>query len=154
MPTVDLLGDEAAQDAADEDISGKVLLSADAGVADHRSQSVSQQLWQRSRIFMSDHTCHCPCRSRVLGRERRASLKEVSRAVSLQRSLPAQRVFQRFNGNQAVEGGLTSEQASFTPMVIVGGIAQQPQACRTSDQRTNPGTGNRVVVTDRLRIVR
>ena len=83
MAAVDMLCDQIAHNAGNEDVGREVLARANARVAHRRSQAVSQQLWERSGILVCNHSGHSPCCSAVLRWERRSPLKEMPRAVSL-----------------------------------------------------------------------
>ena len=133
---------------------GKCCSALNPRVADQRGQAIGQQFRKRAGILVRNHSRHRPRRSAVFGRKRSAALKKVPAAVPLKRALTAQPVLEDFRRNQAVDRGFAGQQPGFPPMLVVRGKTQQPQTRRAAHQRAHPGVGKRVVVAERLGIVR
>src|SRR5260370_34652588 len=66
MPAVNILREKVSNHAANEHVRRKMLVSFHTRDTDQRRQAVHHDLSERSRVFMCDHRCQRPCRSRVL----------------------------------------------------------------------------------------
>ncbi len=80
--------------------------------------------------------------------ERSAALKKRAAAITLEGPLAPQRIFNGFHGNEAVKSSLAGKQSCLAPVLIVGGITEDPHARSTADQRGDAGGGKRIVMAD------
>src|SRR5580704_12243979 len=133
MTTVNVLRDHLPHHAADEDVRIKMLPRPDARIAHERSQTIRENFGYWPRIFVGYYPSHRPrCRG-MLRRERRASAKKWTTAVALKRPLSPQRVLQRLNRNQTIDGRLARQKPGFPPMLAMRRITQEPHRCCAPD---------------------
>src|SRR5580704_8215487 len=152
---VDLLRDEIAQYCADKNIRWEVLAATHAGIADRGSQAIGHKLGKGAGILVGENPRHCPCRSGVFrGKGGAARLEERPAAVTLEWSFAAQRILQSFNHHQTVHHRFTGKKPSLAPVVVMANAAQQPESSGPSNQCSESRVRKRVVVTDRILIVR
>src|SRR5579859_304465 len=69
MPAVDILRDEIAENAADENIGRKMLAGSNSRVIHERSQTVRRDFHEWIRVLMRDHSGDGPGRARMLRRK-------------------------------------------------------------------------------------
>ena len=135
MPAVNVLCDEVADQAPDEHVRGKMLLAAYARKVDRRRQTIGEHLGEESGVFMRNDASDRPSGSGVFRREGCATLEKVPAAIPLKRPLTSQRILESFNHHQTVQGRFTGKKSGLAPVIVVGGVAQEPHPSRTSDER-------------------
>src|SRR5437764_7953234 len=96
MLPVHLIGGQLANQSPDQDIGRKMLLTAHPRIANQTRDTISQNLRQRSGIFVCDHLCNRPRGGGVLRRKRSSVVKKRSSAVALKRPFATKRIFRAF----------------------------------------------------------
>src|SRR5271167_3800178 len=104
ISTVDILSNEIAYHASDEDIGRKMLAPMNPRVVHQGGQPIGHDFHERTGILVRDDSRYGPCRGRVLRGKRRAILKERPGAVALVRPLTPKRVFEGLNHHKAIQG--------------------------------------------------
>src|SRR5260370_14664556 len=154
MAAINVLRDEITDHASYEHVRRKVLMSLDARDGNQGGQAVHHDLGERAGILVRDDSCNGPCRRRMPGWERSAALKKISAAVTLERTFPAQRVFQALDRDQTVQRGFAGKQTGFAPVLVVRCVTQEPHSPGAAYECRNAGVRNRVVTADRPWIMR
>src|SRR5258708_1885780 len=154
MATINVLRDEITDHASDEHVRRKVLVSLYARDANQGGQAVHHDLGERAGILVRDDSCNGPCRRRMSGWERSAALKKISAAVTLERTFPAQRVFQALDRDQTVQRGFAGKQTGFAPVLVVRCVTQEPHSPGAAYESRDTSIRNRVVAANRLWIMR
>src|ERR1700732_5374473 len=80
-------------------------------------------------------------------------MEEWPASIALVGPLSPQGIFERLDHYQTVDGRFSSQEASFTPVLVVAGITEETQTRANSHQRTNTPGGKRLVVSDGARII-
>src|SRR5258708_7930230 len=154
MAAINVLRDEITDHASYEHVRRKVLMSLDARDGNQGGQAVHHDLGERAGILVRDDSCNGPCRRRMPGWERSAALKKISAAVTLERTFPAQRVFQALDRDQTVQRGFAGKQTGFAPVLVVRCATQEPHSPSATYECRDAGVRNRVVTADRPWIMR
>ena len=87
MPAVNILRDEIAHDAADEDVGGKMLAATNTRVVHERGEAVNRNFHERVGIFVRDDAGDRPRGGSVLRGKGSATVKEGSSSVTVKRTL-------------------------------------------------------------------
>src|SRR5271167_4088151 len=97
ISAVDILSDEIAHHASDEDIRGKMLAPMNPRVAHQGGEAVDHDFDIWAGKLVSHNTRYGPRRRRMLRGKRCTALKERPGAVALVRPFASKRVFERLD---------------------------------------------------------
>src|SRR5579862_6213795 len=90
----------------------------------------------------------------MLGWKGSAALKKSASAISLERPVATQAIFENFHRHQAVDRGLAGQKSSLPPVAVMSWIAQQPHTRHAPHQRPHSCIGKIGVVAHRLWVSR
>src|ERR1700760_2611984 len=124
MPTVNFLADHVSYQAAYKYVGGEMLPRTNARVVHKGREPVREQFRNRARILVRDHAGHRPRNRGVFGRKSASSTEKGSASVSFKWTLPSQRIFHDFCGEETVQRRFTSQKSGLAPMLAVGRITQ------------------------------
>src|ERR1700685_859874 len=154
ISAVDILSDEVAHHAADEDIRGKMLAPMNPREVHQGGESVDHDFDIRAGKLVCYNSGYGRRQRSMLRGKRCAILKERPGAVALVRQFTPKWIFERLNHYQAIKGGLAGQKSGFAPVFVVLDMAQKPHSARSPDKGSDPGIRNRCVVANRSRVVR
>ncbi len=148
VATINILGDEIAENASDENVGGEVLLAVDARVVDGCSEAIDDNFGEDTGIFVGNDAGDGPGGGSMFGRKGSAARKERAAAIALIGTLAAKSIFQGFRDEQAVERSFTSEPAGFAPVLAMIDVTEEPHTASTADEGANGSVGEILVTAD------
>src|SRR5258705_8501271 len=111
-----------------------MLLACKPRSAYPSSQAIGEQLCNRSRILVSNHTGNRPADRRMLRRKRGSALKKTSPAVADKGAVPSGRVFEDFGLQECTDSGFSCEQSGFALTFVLGEVSPKKHSSPSANK--------------------